>query len=148
VPILHIASHGIVDLSSPESSFLALSDGPLTAGELYEKGQFRFGLVVLSACQTGLGGRHPDSAIGLSNAFLIGGSRTVLSTLWQVPDEGTAQLMIQFYEELLKGKPVSTSLRQAQLSALADKSRKHPIYWAAFKCSGLDANPLMNREAK
>jgi CHAT domain-containing protein len=100
-PVLHLATHGILNINSPEQSFLAMSDGPLMANALYQYDPgVRPSLVVLSACRTALGSGHLDSAFGLTNAFIIAGANTVGSTLWQVPDIATVSLMTRFYSEL------------------------------------------------
>lgn len=146
VPIVHIASHGILDMTAPEDSFVALADGPLTARFLYNfDAGLRIDLVVLSACQTGLGRLHPDSLIGLTNAFLVAGACSVMSTLWQVSDEQTRGLIAAFYDLLLQGgaatMTLSRALTQAQRRLLADPATSHPYYWAAFKITGADDNP-------
>jgi CHAT domain len=146
VPIVHIASHGVLDMSTPEDSFVALADGALTARFLYNfDAGLRIDLVVLSGCQTGLGDVHPDSLIGLANAFLVAGACSVMSTLWQVPDEQTRQLTTSFYDLLLEGQEpaltLSQALTQAQRRLLADPVTSHPYHWAAFKITGADDNP-------
>ena len=91
---------------------------------------------MLSACQTGLGRAHPDSTIGISNAFHIAGASTVGATLWQISDELTVRLMVRFYKELLGGENVAADLRKAQLDILQEPELNHPYFWGAFKISG------------
>jgi CHAT domain-containing protein len=109
-------------------------------------------LVVLSACSTGRGQVSGDGVAGLSRAFFYAGAASLVTTLWDVVDEPTAQLMPRFYSGLVKGETRSTALREAQLG-LIDDLRKHrvkvktlagtetslperPAYWAAFSLSG------------
>ncbi|BAY66437.1 hypothetical protein NIES22_65760 [Calothrix brevissima NIES-22] len=144
LPLLHIASHGILLSEAPEESFIALSEDKITAQFLYEYDPgLRFKMVILSACQTALGISHPDSAIGLNNAFLVAGANTVGSTLWQISDDATVELMMNFYKELLQGKNVATALRHAQINMIKNPKWKHPRYWAAFKITGSTTNPFM-----
>jgi CHAT domain-containing protein len=145
VRVLHIAAHGVLDLERPEQSFIALSDAPLTAEAVYNHDPgLLCELVVLSACQTGLGGLHPDSVIGLANAFLIAGANTVLGSLWQIPDVATAGLMRRFYADSAHGTEVPTALRAAQLALLNNPATEHPANWAAFKVVGRSASPLQD----
>lgn len=143
VPVMHLATHGIINMDDPESSFVALADGPLTAGFLYSFDPgLRGHLVMLSCCQTGLGFLHPDSLIGLVNAFLISGACSVGSTLWQVPDQATQKLMEYFYAELQHGSNLSSAIRKAQLLLLNHSEWRHPLFWGAFKITGSNVNPL------
>lgn len=142
--IIHLATHGYANTENALESFLALTDGPLYARTLYETaGILRSRLIVLSACQTGIGASREDSPISLTNAFLIGGGNTVVSTLWSIDDAASASLMVQFYKNLKAGMSVSVSLRQAQLSILSTTKWSAPYYWAAFKTAGNQQNPLV-----
>jgi len=141
--VVHLATHGILDVTSPEESYLALSDDRLTARRLYQFDPgLRVGLVVLSACKTALGSQHPDSLIGLANAFLIAGANAVVSTLWPVRDDVTAEFMTLFYEQLKEGTNVAACLCQAQRKVMTRPGLSHPYYWAAFKLTGSMANPF------
>jgi CHAT domain-containing protein len=102
---------------------------------------------MMSGCQTGVGYPHPDSPIGLTNAFLIAGACTVVSTLWRVSDEPTSDLVIRFYEELKKGKNVAAALRAAQTSMISGGRWTHPLSWGAFKTTGSFRNPLLAKES-
>jgi CHAT domain-containing protein len=92
---------------------------------------------VLSACQTGLGHRHPDSLIGLANAFLIAGAQAVVATLWKIPDDATRTLMEDFYQGLTDGLSAAAALRHAQRQALESPERADPFCWAAPVLTGL-----------
>lgn len=135
--------HGLLDETNPPASFLAFADRPLTAQELYQRDiPLRVQLVVMSACQTSLGHPHPDSGIGLSNAFLIAGARSVASTLWRIPDHATLALMQGFYEAMRAGDTLDVALAKAQRAVLQLPEWQHPFYWAAFKLTGSMTNPF------
>jgi hypothetical protein len=138
--VVHLATHAFLDTEHPEESFLVLADRPISAGELYrfDRG-LRAGLVVMSACQTGLGGAHPDSVIGLANAWLIAGAQAVVSTLWKIPDAETALLMQRFYDALFGGATLSAALRSAQLAALRNPATAEPFFWAGLRVTGRTA---------
>jgi CHAT domain-containing protein len=97
-------------------------------------------LAVLSACDTGLGQiRIGEGVFGLRRAFVLAGVKTLVMSLWKVPDQQTSLLMELFYRNLLQGSPRAEALRQAQLAIKADNP--HPLYWGAFICQG-DPGPL------
>jgi CHAT domain-containing protein/tetratricopeptide (TPR) repeat protein len=92
-------------------------------------------LVVLSACQTGLGEVHSGEGVyGLRRAFVLAGANTLVMSLWKVPDEQTRELMEDFYRRLLRGTPRAEALRKAQLAM--KKKHPDPFYWGAFICQG------------
>ena len=94
-------------------------------------------LVVLSACETGLGQvEMGDGVYGLRRALLVAGSQTQIMSLWKVDDNATRDLMIGFYGKLREGQGRGESLRQVQLKMLASKNYSHPYFWAAFIPSG------------
>jgi CHAT domain-containing protein/Tfp pilus assembly protein PilF len=117
-------------------------DGVLTALEaasLYLSGTK---LVVLSACDTGVGDvKNGEGVLGLRRALVLAGSECQVMSLWPVSDEATKDLMIQYYKLLQQGEGRSEGLRQVQLRMLRGrKDRQHPFYWAAFIQSGEWAN--------
>lgn len=136
--LLHIASHGVFKPEQPLESALLLAaegedDGQLTAAELYDL-QLDAAVVVLSACETGLGKvGQGDDVIGLNRGFLFAGAASIVSSLWEVDDAATAQLMQNFYS-LNNGADVSANLQSAQRALLT--SHPHPFYWAAFQVTG------------
>lgn len=135
--IVHLATHAYLDEAHPMASFLALADGPVSAGDLYQEDRgLRIGLAVASACQTGLGGGHPDSIIGLANALLIAGSQAVVTTLWKVPDAETAAVMCNFYSALRDGGTISAAMRCAQTQALRNPATRDPFFWGAMRVTG------------
>lgn len=135
VQVLHLACHGQFRADSPNFSSLELADGPLTLLDAHTL-PLRGALVTLSACDTGQSAQAPgNELVGLVRGFLAAGACTVVSTLWTVDDESTADLMEQFYRGLLQGQRPAAALRAAQRRLALVKP--HPFYWAAFTVSGL-----------
>jgi CHAT domain-containing protein/Tfp pilus assembly protein PilF len=137
--VLHFATHGFVDETSPELSQVFLfkneqEDGNLFAGEIYNL-RLDADLVTLSACEVGLGTvSKGEGLIGLSRAFLYAGAKNLVVSLWKVSDESTARLMIYFYTNHL-GNPNTTyaqAMRVAKNQLIQDKQYAKPYYWAAF----------------
>jgi CHAT domain-containing protein len=92
-------------------------------------------LVVLSACNTGLGRiQDGEGVFGLKRAFILAGARTLVVSLWPVPDQETKDLMVAFYQGLLAGKPKVRALADAKQSVAMLKP--DPYYWAAFVLVG------------
>ena len=103
-------------------------------------------LVTLSACETGLGLiENGEGVMGLRRSFLTAGAKTVISSLWKVPDDATKTLMALFYKNLLEGRQKSEALREAQLALIAQYKSSDgfafPWLWAGFICLGAD-NPI------
>jgi CHAT domain-containing protein len=113
-------------------------DGVFTALEASQLNLFGTQLVVLSACDTGLGQvANGEGVYGLRRAFAIAGAESQLLSLWQVDDFGTQSLMARYYENLTAGMGRSEALRQVQLEMIAaDDTYSHPYYWAAFILAG------------
>jgi CHAT domain-containing protein len=133
---IHLATHGLLDdlgnSGMPGAIALAPTaqdSGLLTAQEVMNL-RLAADLVVLSACNTGRGRITGDGVLGLSRAFLAAGARSVIVTLWKIPDEPTAMLMHAFYEALNRGESPARALRQALLQ-LRDRYPS-PFNWAAF----------------
>jgi CHAT domain-containing protein len=110
-------------------------DGILTAEDVSGMDLSSTELVVLSACETGLGEVHTGEGVfGLRRAFVLAGAQTLVMSLWKVPDEKTTNLMIKFYNGILAGTPRAKALRQAQRKI---KEKDHdPFSWGAFICQG------------
>lgn len=112
------------------------NDGILTALEALKLNLKGTRLVVLSACETGVGEIHAGEGVyGLRRAFQEAGVKNVLNSLWPVSDEGTRFLMVKFYEQFLAGRTAREALRAAQI-AMLDSDWNHPYYWAAFVMVG------------
>ncbi|WP_461087739.1 CHAT domain-containing protein [Streptomyces deserti] len=127
--LLHLACHGVVRQGERHSAYLALSGGQLAAEELTE-GATRYRsleLVVLAACRTNVSGHGYDEAYSLSTAFLVAGARSVIGSLWPVPDEATSLLMYMTHHFMSRdGLPPGTALRSAQLWMLNDRREPPP----------------------
>lgn len=137
--IIHMAAHGEFDPVNPLFSALKLvgtkkeAEGDLEAAEIFDL-KVNADLIVLSACQTGLGKvTSGDEVQGMNQAFLYAGTHALISSLWRVSDISTAMLMKQFYREY-QDRPKAESLRRAMLHV---KNRyPHPGYWGAFTLTG------------
>ena len=144
--IVHLATHGLLNTEHPELSGIVLSlvneqgkpqDGFLRLHEVYNL-NWPAELVVLSACQTGLGKEiKGEGLVGLTRGFMYAGAKRVLASLWNVNDSATAQLMKQLYQGMfVKGLPPAAALRAAQMEMWRRKPSRSPYYWAAFGLQG------------
>jgi CHAT domain-containing protein/predicted negative regulator of RcsB-dependent stress response len=144
--ILHFATHGLLNSERPELSGLVFSlldrkgkpqDGFLRLHEIYNL-QLSADLIVLSACETGLGkGIKGEGLIGLTRGFMYAGAPRVVASLWDVDDFATAELMKLFYQRMLKdGLSAGAALRAAQLEMSRQKRWASPYFWAGFVLHG------------
>src|SRR6185369_13708049 len=144
--VLHFATHGILDSKNPDLSGLVLSqvdeqgkprDGFLMAHEIGNL-NLPAELAVLSACETGLGEEiRGEGIVGLTRSFMYAGVPRVIVSLWNVNDQGTAELMKRFYRCYLKyNYPAPAALRCAQLSMMKEPRWSSPFYWAPFVFHG------------
>ena len=139
--IVHIASHGRFH-SDPKQTFVLTYDDRLTLNRLEKilrTGQFRgkpIELLTLSACETAAG--DDRAALGLAGVAMKSGARSVLATLWNINDQASSNLIIEFYEQLKIHPSMSKAkaLQQAQLSLLKDLRYDHPCYWSPFLIVG------------
>ena len=156
---VHFSCHGILNQQSPMFSGLVLSqpqalgvtsgnDGFLEVYEIFNL-EVNARLVVLSACQTGLGKYlSGEGVVGLARAFMYAGADQVVVSLWAVADESTSSLMGDFYREMLrKGLPPDKALQQAKLHLMGRASRSgvsysHPFFWAPFVIMGRGGKQL------
>ncbi|MEK7829985.1 MAG: CHAT domain-containing tetratricopeptide repeat protein, partial [Acidobacteriota bacterium] len=143
---VHFATHGYLDSERPEFSALVLSlvnkDGVQQSGFLYAYEVYNLQLnadvVVLSACETGLGKEiRGEGLVGLTRGFMYAGAPRVVVSLWSVNDRATADLMTRFYRKMLKEnlRPAA-ALRAAQIEMLKESQWREPYYWAAFALQG------------
>ena len=143
--IMHLATHGTVNQTQPELSrvYFANStdseDGNLNAGEIYAM-QTNWDLIVMSACQTGLGElTKGEGIIGLTRAWIYAGVRNIQSSYWTVSDESTSLLMQEFYKNLLQNPQnpdYAKALRLAKLKIIENEQFANPYYWGAFVLIG------------
>ncbi len=116
-------------------------DGILTALEASGLNLWGTKLVVLSACDTGLGEvKNGEGVYGLRRSFTLAGAETLVMSLWSVSDYVTRELMTDYYKNLKQGTGRGAALREAQLTMLKRRDRQHPFFWAAFIQSGEWAN--------
>lgn len=143
---LHFATHGVLDTERADLSALVLSlvdehgnaqDGFLRAHEIYNL-KLPADLVVLSACQTGLGKEYKgEGLVGLTRGFMYAGAARVVVSLWNVNDRATSELMARFYQKMLKeGERPAAALRSAQVEMWRQRQWQSPYYWAAFVLQG------------
>jgi CHAT domain-containing protein len=112
-------------------------DGFLRAHEIFNL-KLPAELVVLSACQTGLGKEvKGEGLVSLTRGFMYAGAPRVVVSLWSVDDRATAELMVRFYRGMLQEKlRPAAALRAAQVSLMKEHGWESPFYWAAFTLQG------------
>jgi CHAT domain-containing protein len=143
---VHFSTHGLLNSLHPELSGLVFSlvnergeaqDGFLRAHEIFNL-KIPAELVVLSACQTGIGKEiRGEGLVSLTRGFMHAGAPRVVVSLWDISDRGTPELMVRFYQRMLKeGMQPAAALRAAQVSLMSDKRWASPYYWASFTLQG------------
>ncbi|HMQ47706.1 MAG TPA: CHAT domain-containing protein [Saprospiraceae bacterium] len=143
--IIHLAMHAQFDEQNAEMShlhFTHVAEHPaqnlLYAKELYDM-ELNADLVVLSACETGMGEmKKGEGLVSLKNGFMYAGAKSQIATLWQVSDLETAQIMQLFYKGLVRKESKDAAMQLAKLDYLksTEPALAHPFYWAAFTASG------------
>jgi CHAT domain-containing protein len=142
---IHLATHGVLDNRHPLYSHLLLTktegdlenDGLLEAREIMNM-KLDADLAVLSACETASGKIAPgEGVIGMSWAFFVAGTRSMLVSQWKVNSASTSHLMVAFYKNLNSSgvysrSPNATALRDAAVQTMKDRLYRHPFYWAGF----------------
>ncbi len=147
--ILHLATHGYLDGSDIDSSFLISGQkkigGKLIQEKFYLKDIYDLNLgnsklIVLSGCDTGKVGNllnEPDDVVGsLASAFRVAGANTILASLWKAHDEATKIIMQNFYENISLGLDKAESLRRAELKVKENPKYGHPLFWGLFNLIG------------
>lgn len=142
---LHFGTHSLVFHNNPQLNCVVLNlideqgrecPGFLTIEDILNL-KFSPELVTLSSCQSAKGKEIPgEGVISLTRAFFYIGARRVVSSLWSVDDDSTAQLMSSFYKNISNGLMPSSALRHAQITMLQTQQYKSPYYWAAFQLQG------------
>lgn len=152
--ILHFATHSVLNDVNSDSSYLAVAaNSKCDIEKLYVKNLYADSfstnaqMVVLSACNTGLGElRRGEGLSSLAKGFAYSGTKSVVTSLWSVPDQSTADLMAKFYENLKAGQTKHVALwnaRKFYLETEGDNVHQFPTYWAAFIPIG-DMSPIEN----
>ena len=141
--IVHLATHGLAFGSDPLASLVALSpteqeNGLLIAREVMQSTSLPADLVVLSACQTGLGRITGEGMLGLSRAFLVAGARSLVVSQWSVSDSATMELMVAFYKHYLEHGNKAIALQKAMQLVRLQPEFNHPRYWAPFILIGAE----------
>ncbi len=147
--ILHLATHGYLDGSDINSSYLVKgkksNNGKIVQDKLFLKDIYDLNLtnsklVVLSGCDTGKLGNlssEPDDIVGsLATAFRVAGANTILASLWKSHDDATKLMMQYFYENIRLGFNKAESLRKAELKVKENPKYSHPLFWSLFNLVG------------
>lgn len=147
--ILHLATHGYLDSTDINSSYLVTgkkmiqgksTQSKLLLKDIYDLDLANSKLVVLSSCDTGKLGslsNEPDDVVGsLASAFRVAGANTILASLWKAHDEATKIMMQSFYENLKLGYNKGESLRRAELKLKENPKYGHPLFWSLFSLVG------------
>ena len=157
--IVHLASHGFINEHNPELSGIIFypdtiqkqtsanddkpdtknfsSNGILFTGEMYNL-KLNADLVVLSACETGLGSMvKGEGVMAMTRGFIYAGASNILFSLWKVGDKNTYQLMVDFYSCFLAGDSYSRALRKSKLNLISDEETAFPKFWSGFTLLGM-----------
>ncbi len=138
---VHFATHAFVNERNPEFSGIMLypeigEDGIAYVGDIYNM-EFNADLVVLGACETGLGSTfRGEGLIGFTRAFIYAGASNLLVSMWKVNDQPTAYLMIDFYDYIRDGYSYNEALRRAKLNIIKRPHMADPANWGAFILTG------------
>jgi len=143
--ILHFSTHASSgDQVAKEEAHIVLHQDTLYLNEIYQQ-PIQANLVTLSACETNLGKYEGgEGVMSLSRAFAYAGCPSLVSTLWQVNDQSTKNIIVQFYQNIKQGNAKDEALQQAKLAYFGKNDDAHPYYWASFVAIG-NMQPLENR---
>jgi CHAT domain-containing protein len=154
--VLHLAVHALANTAQPDRAALVMlsdpaagEDGFLQASEVVHL-KLNADMAVLSACDTAIGPIGGEEGIAtLSRAFLLAGTRTVVSTLWSIEDLSSLVLMRQFYAHLAAQMPADVALAEAKRDVIRKFGRKaQPYYWAAFTLEGAGDQTVLRHPRK
>jgi CHAT domain-containing protein len=137
--ILHLATHASFNTGTPDNSFIIFGNGDkIKLNEISEWQIPNIDLIILSACETGVGKLGDGVEIlGFGYQVQKAGAKNAIASLWNVNDAGTQALMEAFYGELQKGDvTIAEALRRAQVSLIKSPKYNHPNYWSAFFAIG------------
>ena len=138
--VMHFATHTLINEAHPERSSIVLAAGANEDGYLQAREIYRMRLAeiaVLSGCRSGTGKIvSGEGLVGLSHAFFASGTRTLITSLWDVSDDATVEFMHAFYDAF-DGRSVADALNQAQNKMIHSRKWNHPGYWAGFSVSGV-----------
>jgi CHAT domain-containing protein len=137
---VHLATHGYIDPIRPKRSYLLMAGDDEASKRLEFREiaglDLQHGLAVLSACETALGEQVPGAAlVTLAGAFSLGGSSSIVASLWRIDDKATRDFMVAFHGAL-QDHGRAGALRVAQLALLRNPATAHPYYWAGFVLIG------------
>lgn len=138
---LHFATHAFINEDNPEYSAILLypeeeNSGVTYVGDIYSL-ELSASLVVLGACQTGMGSNYKgEGLIGFTRAFIYAGASNLAVSMWRVSDQPTAFLMIDFYDYIRQGFTYSEALQKAKLNIIKKPHLANPVNWAAFVLNG------------
>lgn len=153
--ILHLATHGKTNDTNNDFSYLAftyqqdsLDNELLYAGNLYNL-DLRADMVVLSACETGIGElQQGEGILSIARAFFYAGAKSIVTTLWSIDDKASLEIMVDFYQGLENGAAKDEALRDSKLSFINNNSRRaHPLFWAAYVPIGNMESIAIGRES-
>ena len=139
--LVHLAMHALVNDADPTLSkliFGSARDSVLTTSDIYGI-PLSAKMVVLSACNTGIGTLHRGEGIlSLARGFIYSGGQAVVMSLWEVEDKSGTEIVKSFYDNIRQGKSKSRSLRKAKLNFLEDANqlKSHPYFWATLVIYG------------
>ncbi|MFQ6084023.1 MAG: tetratricopeptide repeat protein [Candidatus Aminicenantia bacterium] len=153
--IIHFATHSLIDEEFPSRSAVILTldndpteDGFLQLREIYNL-KLNADLVVLSACQTSLGKFiRGEGIVGLTRGFIYAGAPSIISSLWNVGDRSTADLMKLFYFYLKRGENKGSALRKAKLNIMKLDLYRHPYHWAGLILTGESNSVVFTNQFK
>ena len=151
--IFHLAMHAVSDtINSKYSYLLFYSSDSTDEGKLYNYeislARIRSPLVVLSACNSGTGTLyHGEGQMSLARGFILAGASSVITTIWEINDETSSEIISRFYEYLATGRNKDEALRLAKLEYLKESPPAYssPFFWAAYEVIGDNAPVTHNR---
>jgi CHAT domain-containing protein len=153
--ILHLAMHTVIDNYNPLYSKLiftldsdSLYDGYLNTSEVFGL-NLKARMVVLSACSTGEGEfNNGEGVMSLARGFVYAGSPSIIMTMWEVEDKSGAELMKNFYKNLLRGQSKPKAMRNAKLTCIKKfrPENTHPFFWSSFVVMGNGQPLFINRK--